>query len=1489
MVLAPNWQKLQVGDRIDVVVRAVVLAARNEGVEGVENIMHSLDSLQRWLVVTGPLVQMADHYAMFGLVVTGLGSRLQVSISADTVIHALTPPSAASFGKIVDLCCGMGCWSLAAQELGLKVVAGVDSNPRWEPLFHALHQDAAFVQGDIGDTSVLSHLHHLHAARAIVIAGVSCQPYSKAGDRRGMTDDRASSLPRALKAAWMLQSPVVILECVPDVLHDRGFQEVLTQACMEGGFHLAQHVLKLQDVWCARRERWFGVLTAIPLGKCSLADLPLTQMHRHVKDVMPYVKQWAPEEEAQLTLSLYELCKFYDFACGGIEALYLRMDATLPTTLHSIGNQLYACACGCRPALSLERLAARGLFGVLIPLAKTFIHENMGRRDCRYPHPKELMLLNGGPPDLDFGSNHKLAMSGIGQCVSPLQGLWVLAGVVQHCHAFLGVAPLDPVSLLESFMAKILTQRDAIWPVEIPMAQEEVVDPLLVKVAWYGEAESHEIKIDPMATIQQLLRAEMDLTQFDGDVRVYDAAGRRLDECSLVAFHHHLVLCPVGCQPVQSQVHDALMCPCSEWEDQDEDELTPTVPYDVDESDIPGVTWPIDASVYARDIALQDVNHLFRLGCPQMVDQAQLMSFVALRISAEERRAILAVQGQMWADDEVRSALCTLVGSASEEQNAVMWDPLAMTWLVAEGKLGQLAEFVSRVPAKATVVSALVLDRHWYPLVWRCDHGQVFLYTCDASLSVHPVVEALHRRFCEAWTCPVLPVTVARVLGQLEGLCGAMAVAYVDHLLHQTALPDTLEQLRSYHMVWRLQFDANIPASAPCPWIWGRGEASWKHRLEALLQEHGVAHEQSSSRAKMVIDKLGEANVTKALSSQQAWRDLKWHANSCVPPVQLIQPQELQRAIERRTAVSGPIGRRAQKQQRAKGKGKGKSSPMLLDPAGLRVESGLFHCGDGQPLSQLDVASIRPNISGIFLLSLSDAGPYLKAGKILSAGGLGMLLVDCVASQVQTELQIEPVRFPAVCLANAEPLLIEGVLCQLGNLKVQRMIPSNQCSLVSMATCVARVLVFRDLVEGTWDSFREHPMRYIFSKLPILRPCNDPQCVGNCEAWHPAESCDVADPLLEVWSKSWMSLSFNPMAPAAADTFSVHVRLPVCLQHQLQHYSGLGGLFLEPRQVNGRTPSDRYYVIWLAKTSYQELMMLKQSTPDIIGLARLGHKYGVRCLTTKAQELHALLRPGGSFLPAGKKLHFSLGPVPYGTLRSSIVEVLAAIPWVGRPLQPMVTPNTIGGVLWKIQAVEPPPVSVVHTDCGELVISRLDEQAPVPQVRPAVVASNKTLQLCTNVVPQAKVDTLQLHDPWEDAHKKRSAGGLAPGLPDPVVALEQKVVESVLAKLPKANMEVDSAANEDAMIARVDLLERKVNELHDGQCRIQAVVTEQGKQHGHQIQRLETAVSDNVAKLGSFQNQFQKQLEQQQSQLDGLFKRQMEKLEDLLAKKARRE
>ena len=297
---------------------------------------------------------------------------------------------------------------------------------------------------------------------------------------------------------------------------------------------------------------------------------------------------------------------------------------------------------------------------------------------------------------------------------------------------------------------------------------------------------------------------------------------------------------------------------------------------------------------------------------------------------------------------------------------------------------------------------------------------------------------------------------------------------------------------------------------------------------------------------------------------------------------------------------------------------------------------------------------------------------------------------------------------------------------------------------------------------------------------------------------------------------------------------------------------------------------------------------LKQSTPGIVGLARLGMKMGVRCPSDQAPKLHAQLKPGGAFLPAGKKMHFALGPLPFGTLKTSLAELLSTIPWVARPLQPMAS-SIAGGVMWKIQSVEPPPITVLCTVHGEVVISKLDDPTPAVVSTPKVIASSQTLQLCTN--SKAASDPLQTHDPWAAAIKKQPIVGQQG--PCPIQALEDKVVATVLSKLPKDNMEIDS---DPAVLSRVDLLEKKVTELHECQHQLHSVIAEQGKTQGHQIQqlqsqgqRLEVVVSDNATKLTNFQNQFQKQLQQQQGQLDDLFQQQLNRIEDLFAKKARKE
>ena len=1488
MVISPNWSKLSTGDTIDVVVKAVALGIPNNC-----NLVRTLDHSGRWIQIQGTMGFSADHYVCLGLVISEVGTKVVVTQSDSTIIRPLPPPDASSFDKIVEMCCGLGAWSSIANEVALQVVAGVDHNPKWGPLFTQMHPGAHFLTGDLADRKVLCDLHDLGAARAITLAGVSCQPHSRAGDRRGMQDSRSVSLPRAILAGWMLQSPIIVLECVPEIAQDKDAQAILQAACQEGGYHLRQKVLHLQDLWCARRDRWFCVLSALPIGPVDFDDLPSSSLFATVGSVMPYIRDWPRTELEQLTLGLYELCKFYDFASGGIDNLYLKMDAKLPTTLHSIGNQMYPCACGCRPALSLERMSTHGLFGVLVPMDQCFVHENMQRRACRYPHPSELFMLNGGLPSTQFRENMRLALSGIGQCVSPLQGLWTLAQVRKQCCEFLKLPSVDHVQILETYITKLRADRDSMWPPLEPVPEAEMASHHGVKISWVDEPAKIEVSVDPRATVATLAHAETKCRELDDSmVQVRDGTGRIVDSncalglCTELVFEvsHHGIS-----QAGSSSNMNVLPCPCHEWAPADV--VSPTLPFEIDQLDSPASDASTDSGI--RCLTSMTQAQLLNVVCPcfQAGDRADI--FLDKKITKDERNAVLTNQQEAWGDDEIRRCLARIARDAPQDQHVVMWDPLLLTSCAYKDSDLHLEVYVPSLAANATVISAVLCDHHWYPVVWRCDADSALLFSCHGSGPRHPVIESLHQSFCRAKGCPCKPYQMSMPHFDLQKYCGVMVVSFLEHLIWGTPLPGTAQELALYHAHLRQSFVRALETNCQRPWIWGLGENAWKHKLESLLQEHGVPVSDVPSRASLVVEKLGESVVSKAVESSQPWRDLKWHANSCMPPFQLIRPKELQAVISRRVAAGDAVGRKHQKQTKGKGGGKGKQMPAVLDAQGLRIDSGIFQGGNDTPLTQLDLSQLSPQSSGIILVNMQAAMPYLKGGKQISVGAVGMILIDCLPSQVVTPLIPEQVKFPVTCLANSEPLLLEGVMFQLGAIPVRRSMPEAQCTLVALDSCVIRAMVFRDMIEVPWEKFREHPMRFILSLLPVIRPCDDPNCQGDCESWHAGEKCDIADPLMELWHRQWLTHAFSTVSPDKADCYSIHMRMPSCLQIRIQHYSGNGGLFLEPRQVDGKTPSDLFQVIWMPKASFEELLHLKQTTPGVIGIARLGTKMGLRCLSTAAHAVHDTVRPGSSYLPAGRKLHFLMGPFPYGTLKDSIVDALAAMSWAARPLQPVASSKAVQGVMWKIQAIKAPPSTVITSDCGELVISKLDDPIPVVPQKPAIVASSQTLQLCSQSKGPSLVDPLQVHDPWAAHSARRVSGGGSHG-PCPIEALEQKVIDAVIAKMPKDQMEVDS--KDDGMEARVHLLERKVTELHEGQCRFQATSSEQSKQQCHQIQqlqqqgqRLESVVADNVSQLGTFQVQFQRQLEQQQTTLDSLFQQQLDRIEDLFSKRPRKE
>ena len=122
---------------------------------------------------------------------------------------------------------------------------------------------------------------------------------------------------------------------------------------------------------------------------------------------------------------------------------------------------------------------------------------------------------------------------------------------------------------------------------------------------------------------------------------------------------------------------------------------------------------------------------------------------------------------------------------------------------------------------------------------------------------------------------------------------------------------------------------------------------------------------------------------------------------------------------------------------------------------------------------------------------------------------------------------------------------------------------------------------------------------------------------------------------------------------------------------------------------------------------------------------------------------------------------------------------------------------------------------------------------------------------------------------------------------DPVELLQQKVLDAVIAKFPPS-MELDGESKPDG-VARIESLEQRVADLSNGQQQLHNMMMDQSAKHNAQVthlqqqtSQLEHSVHDHSLQLGSFQQQFKAQLDQQQTHLDTLFGQQMARLEEML-------
>lgn len=196
----------------------------------------------------------------------------------------------ANYG-IIDLCCGMGGFSYAAQKANLSIWAGIDTSHAALSSFKENFPNALSILGDISNNILIEQIKsNIETKRSnnglIVISGPPCQGFSDAGTRC-VDDPRNEVLVSVAKAIVLISPDAALVENVSalskakntQVLHR--FQAVLNTA----GYHVHSLEINALEFGVAQnRRRLIYFILPFRVKKKRIQD-ELIKFHRPTKKV----------------------------------------------------------------------------------------------------------------------------------------------------------------------------------------------------------------------------------------------------------------------------------------------------------------------------------------------------------------------------------------------------------------------------------------------------------------------------------------------------------------------------------------------------------------------------------------------------------------------------------------------------------------------------------------------------------------------------------------------------------------------------------------------------------------------------------------------------------------------------------------------------------------------------------------------------------------------------------------------------------------------------------------------------------------------------------------------------------------------------------------------------------------------------------------------------------------------------------------------------
>lgn len=511
-------------------------------------------------------------------------------------------------------------------------------------------------------------------------------------------------------------------------------------------------------------------------------------------------------------------------------------------------------------------------------------------------------------------------------------------------------------------------------------------------------------------------------------------------------------------------------------------------------------------------------------------------------------------------------------------------------------------------------------------------------------LAFRPIVCAVNQTLPQEGSKPVLIKWTTRPLFNAE-LSGDFTIAMIIKLLHHALTPaNGSAQHRIVHQAKQIMPEAYLRdlemqsrrqavVLHVVLQMHGGGGAKNQHKIltqtaiASFLLEMGfdltwVTQTVETLTNKLSLQKLQQFSAMPPGGQKTtALRTLLTEVNLAMPELPKPQTKKL------------PQGLPWNQPKRRKGEGD-------INPADFDILETFFQNEDGTPCPQ--VSAVRPQATGVCLLSSLQAEPWLSTSDKISSDELALLVIGKSPSTTVTG---ENVVVPCRNL-DGHMVLLHCHLYQLGTKLVTyqkgdpKQISADHCSLVAITLHK--------------DDFQPEPWAEALHRtVPFIRQVLDQENLADC--------------VLSIWGRSFRQ-GKSPCPPHQATTIQVHCSVPKDKLHKLLAKSGFNKLFCTPKNSAGRLDTG-YQVIWLSCDSCQAAVSsAKVANP--LGLVKGRKTLGIRVTEADFAAAWQLLCPQQPqpIKQAGEHV-YRVDGLPFGVTIPMMTQWCAKIGWTAQPIR----------------------------------------------------------------------------------------------------------------------------------------------------------------------------------------------------------------------------